>query len=60
MKACLSKEMKTFPRSMENVDDVIDAYVLAWTALNIFQGMAECVPVKPDLDRKGLRMGIWF
>jgi len=38
MKDRLSKEMKLFPQSMGNVDDVVNAYVLAWTALKYFKG----------------------
>lgn len=48
-----------FKRSEVARDDLIDAYVLAWTALRIKTGQASRVPPKPTVDSKGLRMEIW-
>lgn len=42
------------------VDDLLDAVVLAWTARRIYHRMATRVPAIPPIDRKGLRMEIWF
>jgi predicted RNase H-like nuclease len=48
-----------FKRSAVATDDVLDAYVLAWTASRISTGRANRVPGDPPVDRKGLRMEIW-
>jgi predicted RNase H-like nuclease len=50
----------TFPRSQAALDDLLDAYVLAWTAHRIASGQANHVPVEPTLDEKRLRMEIWY
>ncbi|MER3422864.1 MAG: hypothetical protein C4293_06165 [Nitrospiraceae bacterium] len=42
------------------VDDLFDAVVLAWTARRIYHGTAMRIPTIPLMDRKGLRMEIWF
>ena len=49
-----------FSRSQAAPDDILDAYVLAWTALRISTEQANRVPVDPRVDRKGLRMEIWY
>ncbi|MGE0821799.1 MAG: DUF429 domain-containing protein [Candidatus Binatia bacterium] len=41
-------------------DDIIDAHVLAWTAIRIKTGQARQVPAKPPLDQKGLRTEMWY
>ncbi len=41
-------------------DDILDAYAAAWTAWRMSQGRARFVPESPELDSRGLRMGIWF
>jgi len=51
---------KYFPRSHVAPDDILDAYALAWTALCISSGQANRVPDRQQIDRKGLRMEIWF
>lgn len=53
--ACLA-----FKRLEVAKDDLLDAYVLAWTALRISTGQASRVPLYPLVDRKGLRMEIWY
>ena len=41
-------------------DDILDAYVLLWTALRIWRAQAHCVPRIPPHDARGLRMEIWY
>ncbi|HSG81319.1 MAG TPA: DUF429 domain-containing protein [Gemmatimonadota bacterium] len=41
-------------------DDVLDAYAAAWTAWRMARGKAHYVPQTPELDSRGLRMGIWY
>jgi predicted RNase H-like nuclease len=49
-----------FKRAEVAMDDLLDAYVLAWTALHISTGQANRVPADPPVDQKGLRMEIWY
>lgn len=49
-----------FKKSEVAMDDLLDAYVLAWTALRISTGQGNRVPDDPLIDRKGLRMKIWY
>ena len=41
-------------------DDILDAYVLVWTALRIWRAQAQRVPRTPPHDARGLRMEIWY
>jgi predicted RNase H-like nuclease len=41
-------------------DDILDAYAAAWTAWRMARGKAHYVPETPELDSRGLRMGIWY
>jgi predicted RNase H-like nuclease len=41
-------------------DDILDAYVLMWTALRIWHAQAYRVPHSPQHDARGLRMEIWY
>jgi predicted RNase H-like nuclease len=41
-------------------DDILDAYVLVWTARRIWQAQAHRVPRIPPHDARGLRMEIWY
>ena len=41
-------------------DDILDAYAAAWSAWRMARGKAHYVPERPELDSRGLRMGIWF
>ena len=41
-------------------DDLLDAAVLTLTAERILSREAVCLPERPDRDRRGLRMEIWY
>jgi predicted RNase H-like nuclease len=41
-------------------DDILDALVAAWTAVQILRGKAGTLPQIPELDRKGLKMEIVY
>jgi predicted RNase H-like nuclease len=41
-------------------DDLLDAYVLMWTARRIWCAQAHRVPRSPQYDARGLRMEIWY
>jgi predicted RNase H-like nuclease len=57
-----------FPKVRETLDsmkrgvllDAIDAYAAAWSAWRMARGKASYIPQEPELDSRGLRMGIWF
>ncbi len=42
------------------MDDIVDAYAAAWSARRMAAGKATYLPQQPELDSRGLRMGIWF
>jgi predicted RNase H-like nuclease len=42
------------------MDDLLDAYAAAWTAMRIANGAAKRLPEDPPRDRHGLRMEIWY
>lgn len=48
------------PSRLVSKDDLVDALVLAWTALRIYKRQAHCLPARPRRDDRGLRMEIWF
>ena len=48
-----------YKRTQVAPDDILDAYVLVWTALRIWRAHASRVPPVPPCDAKGLRMEIW-
>ena len=48
-----------FPRSMVQVDDVLDAAAACWTACRIASNQAIRVPAEPSRDEKGLLMEMW-
>jgi predicted RNase H-like nuclease len=41
-------------------NDVVDAYAAAWSAWRMATGKATYLPRQPELDSRGLRMGIWY
>ena len=52
--------LQAFSRREIAPDDLLDAYVLAWTALCIAEKKAQRVPAEPPIDSRGLRMEIWY
>lgn len=54
----LEKALKTYPRAQVAPDDILDAVVLAWTALRIANKEACRLPPNLPIDQKGLRMEI--
>ena len=56
----LADGLGKFPRGQVGVDDILDAYICAWTAMRIFNGEAGCLPDNPPLDTRGLEMAIWY
>lgn len=51
---------KSCSKALVGRDDILDAMILALTAGRIRDRQAHCLPEKPMLDEKGLRMEIWF
>lgn len=51
---------RAFKRPEVAMDDLLDAYVLAWVALRISARRANRVPANPSVDQTGLRMEIWY
>jgi predicted RNase H-like nuclease len=43
-----------------SLDDVLDASAAAWTARRHARGEAHRIPDEPPLDRRGLRMEMWW
>lgn len=60
MRQTFENASMAFKRSEVMMDDLLDAYVLAWTALRISTGQGNRVPDDPLIDRKGLKMEIWY
>lgn len=58
--SALTRAQNTFRRTQVAPDDLLDAYVLAWTAYRIAGAQASRVPASPPVDARGLRMEIWF
>lgn len=56
----IENTLKNYTRAQVVPDDVLDAYVLAWTALRIANKQASRLPPDPSVDLKGLRMEIWY
>src|SRR5262245_24803223 len=52
--------LHTYKRTDVAPDDILDAYVLVWTALRIWRAQAQRVPRSPPHDARGLRMEIWY
>ena len=56
----LARTQKTFKRTQMAPDDLLDAYVLTWTAGRIASAQGSRVPASAPVDARGLRMEIWF
>ena len=54
----LQNALQAFARTQVAFDDLLDAYVLTWSACRIANGQASCLPPQPPLDQRGLRMEI--
>lgn len=55
-----SEDLEAVERKDVAPDDLLDAYALAWAALCIAERTAKRVPSNPPIDRRGLRMEIWY
>jgi predicted RNase H-like nuclease len=51
---------RTYKCTQVALDDILDAYVVAWIALRIASGQGNRLPTNPRVDQKGLRMEIWY
>jgi len=60
IRAAYEHVLRTYKRADVAPDDILDAYVLMWTALRIWRRQARRVPCSPRLDARGLRMEIWY
>ncbi|MCZ6872611.1 MAG: DUF429 domain-containing protein [bacterium] len=60
VRPALRRGLKTFKRSQVAPDDLLDACVLVWTAYRIINNQANHVPTHRQIDRRGLRMEIWY
>jgi predicted RNase H-like nuclease len=59
IRSAFENGQKAFKRVQVAPDDLLDAYVLAWTAFRITNRQAGRLPVNRLVDKKGLRMEIW-
>jgi len=46
------------PRQAYELDDLLDAFALLWTARRLERGTARCLPARPQSDGTGLSMAI--
>jgi predicted RNase H-like nuclease len=60
IRAAYEHVLRTCKRADVAPDDILDAYVLMWTALRIWRAQARRVPCVPLVDARGLRMEIWY
>ena len=58
--AAYERSLRGCKRTDVAPDDILDAYVLVWTALRIWCAQAHWVPRNPPHDARGLRMEIWY
>jgi predicted RNase H-like nuclease len=56
----LKTERERFSRRDVATDDIVDAYAMLNVAARIAAGVARRVPTAPPLDRRGLRMEMWY
>ncbi len=50
---------ENYPRSIVNIDDIVDAAAACWTAIRIHKGNALRLPALPEKDANGLLMENW-
>ena len=60
IRAAFEQVLHAYKRTDVAPDDILDAYVLVWTALRIWRAQAHRVPHIPPHDARGLRMEIWY
>lgn len=60
IRSAFENALQAFTRAQVAPDDLLDAYVLAWTAFRIANGQASRLPANPPVDTQGLRMEIWY
>jgi predicted RNase H-like nuclease len=60
IRGAFEQALHTCKRTDVAPDDILDAYVLMWTALRIRHAQAYRVPRIPPHDARGLRMEIWY
>jgi predicted RNase H-like nuclease len=60
IRSAFENGQKAFKRAQVAPDDLLDSYVLAWTAFRITKRQANRVPANPPVDQRGLRMEIWY
>jgi predicted RNase H-like nuclease len=60
IRAAFEQSRRGYKRTDVAPDDILDAYVLVWTALRIWRAQAYRVPRNPPYDARGLRMEIWY
>jgi predicted RNase H-like nuclease len=60
IRAAFERVLHACKRADVAPDDILDAYVLVWTALRIWRAQAQRVPRSPQHDARGLRMEIWY
>jgi predicted RNase H-like nuclease len=60
IRTAFEQVLHAYKRTDVAPDDILDAYVLVWTALRIWQAQARRVPQVPPCDTRGLRMEIWY
>jgi len=60
IRAAFERILRECKRTDVAPDDILDAYVLMWTARRIWQAHAHRVPRIPPHDARGLRMEIWY
>jgi predicted RNase H-like nuclease len=58
--AAFERILRACKRTDVAPDDILDAYVLMWTARRIRRAQAHRVPRSPQYDARGLRMEIWY
>ena len=60
IRTAFDRILRAWKRTDVAPDDILDAYVLVWTALRIWHAQAHRVPRSPQHDTRGLRMEIWY
>jgi predicted RNase H-like nuclease len=58
--AAFERILGAYKRTDVAPDDILDAYVLMWTARRIWCAQAHRVPRSLQYDARGLRMEIWY